>query len=298
MGIISGIMRACLPSPVKKAIMATTQYPRILTGRMRLLPDFIIIGAQRSGTTSFYNYLVQHPCVVRASRKEIHFFDNAFGKGLNWYRAHFPTRLYRHYVRRAQGKHLITGEASPYYIYHPQVPRRISEVAPDAKLIAFLRNPIDRAYSHYHLKVKLGFETLSFEDAIEQEEERLRGEVEKMLEDETYHSYNHHHFSYLAKGVYVDQLKMWLDFFPPEQMLIIQSENFYANRTAVLNKVVKFLGLPIWQPKEKVYRKLNTLAYPEMKPESRECLVEYFRPHNERLYQFLAKLSYDPIRWE
>jgi hypothetical protein len=167
------------------------------------IPRFIIIGAQRCGTTSLYSYLIGHPYVASALQKEIHFFDLNFKKGVSWYRTQFPQL-------GEQG--FITGEGSPYYIFHPHVPKRIFDTVPRAKLILLLRNPVDRAYSHYHHEVKLGVEPLSFEDAIDREEERLHGQGEKIIADESYYSFNHQHYSYLCRGVYAYQLTVWNSF--------------------------------------------------------------------------------------
>ncbi len=148
-------------------------------------PRFLIIGAQRSGTTSRYEYRLVHPRVAPAARKEIHCFDLRFDKGMDWYRAQFPDC--------AGG--LVTGEASPYYVFHPHVPERVRRHLPDVKLITLLRNPVDRAYSHYQHEVRLEREPLSFEEATEREGERLDGELDRMLEDESYYSLRHQHYS-------------------------------------------------------------------------------------------------------
>ncbi len=257
-----------------------------LTARVRMLPDFIIIGTQKGGTSSLYDYLAQHPCIAPALESEVHFFDANFHKGINWYRAHFPSLLYRDYVRKVQGRQLITGEKSPYYMFYPHAPRRIFETLPHVKLIVMLRNPVDRAYSHYYHQVRKGRETLSFEEAIAAEPERLKGELEKILEDERYTSYSHVHFSYLSRGIYVDQLKVWMRFFPREQFLILKSEDFFADPPAVYRQVLAFLGLPDWELRN--YKKHNVGRYSEMDPATRRRLVEYFRPHNQRLYDYLG----------
>ena len=142
---------------------------RLASGHMRSLPDFIMIGGMKCGTTSLFQYLQQHPGVSRVYVEEVHFFDLHYGRGLNWYRAHFPVK--------GKGEATICGDDSPYYIFHPLVPARVREDVPGAKLIALLRNPVDRAYSHYHHELRRGREDLSFEKALDREEERLEGEV-------------------------------------------------------------------------------------------------------------------------
>src|SRR5437588_2037479 len=167
----------------RNSLNASSQTYRTMTNQVRLLPDFLIIGGQRCGTTSLYYYLINYPGISPACTKEVHFFDVNFEKGPGWYRAQFPTVIGKSYAKYARKHSLITGEASPYYLFHPHAPRRISALIPKVKLIALLRNPVDRAFSQHWLEVQSGYETLSFKEAIESEQERLAGEWEKMLED-------------------------------------------------------------------------------------------------------------------
>jgi len=252
---------------------------------MRLMPDFIIIGAQRCGTTSLYRCLSKHAYVTPALRKEIHFFDINYRNGMTWYRAHFPS-FWTKIFRQSRKSCFITGEASPYYVFHPHAPRRIASVIPSVKLIVLLRNPIDRAYSHYHHAVRQGLEPLSFEDAIEKEEGRLSGEMEKMLKDENYYSYSHQKYSYLSRGVYADQMKAWMTLFPDEQILTLNSEDFYTNPQVVVDRVFQFLNLPGWEVEEDI--KYNIGTYIPMDPKTRGRLMDFYREHNERLYELLG----------
>lgn len=270
-------------SLVEKVYRGTTSW-------FRLLPDFIIIGTQRGGTTSLYSYLASHPSIGPASTKEVHFFDNKFPKGLTWYRAHFPSTLEKYYVERVHGRKFITGESSPYYLFHPHVPKRVAQAVPQAKLIVLLRNPIDRAYSQYNHEVDGGRETLpTFEEAIDREEERIAKEREKLLHDEYYVSEHHRHHSYLAKGMYVDQLLNWMTYFPREQFLILRSEDFYANPARGLQQTLDFLDIPqtTLTSDEQEYKQYNNKTFTKMNPDTRKRLIHYFRPHNERLYDYL-----------
>ena len=259
---------------------------------MRLLPDFLIIGTQRGGTTSLDRYLAAHPCVGSAANKDLHFFDRRFDKGLAWYRGHFPTHIEKYYAERLRGRAFVTGEASPSYLFHPHAPRRIAKALPHAKLIVMLRNPVDRAYSQYHHAVELGHETISsFEEAIKGEEERTAREREKMLQDEHYYSEQYKHLSYLSKGIYVDQLQAWMNLFPRKQFLILKSEDFYADPESSFKDVLAFLNLPEveTQTHKKKYKQYNNNAYSaRMDPATRKRLLEYFEPYNARLYEFLG----------
>ncbi len=237
------------------------------------MPDFLIIGAQKCGTTSLYHYLSQHPQIRTAAQKEVHFFDLFFSKGVDWYLEKFPSRT--------AGAGWLTGESSPYYIFHPLVAQRVWRLFPEVKLIVLLREPVARAWSHYHHEVRLGYEKLSFEDAIALEPERLQGETEKILADETYYSFNHQHCTYLSRGAYAEQLLSWMELFPKKQFLILKSEYFYANPAESVKQVLEFLGLPDCRLPE--YRKYNAGEYPPIGDSTQRYLREYFQPHNQRL---------------
>lgn len=159
---------------------------------------------------------------------------------------------------------------------HPHAPERILEHLPQFKLIAILRNPIDRPYSHYQHSIK----------AIDKEEERLQGEEEKMIKDEKYYSFPHRAHSYLSRGIYVDQLKVGLSLFSKEQILIIKLENLYPDPSPIFNKVLKFLEVPEWEPKN--YKEYNNGFYSKIDPANRKRLNDYFEPHNQRLYEYLG----------
>ena len=211
----------------------------------------------------------------------MHYFSLRFDQGLDWYRSCFPA------PRQENGRSTITGEASPYYLFHPHAPRRMAEAVPRARLIALLRNPVDRAYSHYRMIVGFGREPLPFEEALTAEEARLSGEKAKMLADERYHSFAHQYLSYLSRGIYVDQLIHWSKFFSDEQMLVLKSEDFFERTPETLKLVLDFLGLPDWEPE--AWKIILKGEYDqEMDPATRRRLEEYFEPHNRRLYEYLG----------
>jgi hypothetical protein len=231
-------------------------------------PDFIIIGAQKGGTTSLYRYLTEHPDVAGASKKEVHFFDRQYKRGMSWYLSHFPER----------GAAAVVGEASPNYLFHPEVPARIRRDVPNAKLIALLRNPVDRAYSQYQMRLRrVG--TKTFEEDIDQEFERLQ-----TLDCVPGPEKGHH--TYVARGVYVDQIQRWLAEFPREQLLVLKSEAFFARPEEGIAQTLAFLGLPAWSPDH--YEVHNPGSYADMAPETRQRLAAYFSPHNQRLYELLG----------
>jgi hypothetical protein len=248
---------------------------RIETAHLRQLPDFVIIGTQRGGTTSLYRYLTAHPDIGSALRKEVHYFDHYYEKGLDWYLAHFPVR----------GEAPVVGEASPSYLFHPDVPERARAAVPRAKFIALLRNPADRAYSQYQMNVRKGFESLSFEDAIKKEPERLS-------RSEDLASLTWRHCSYLKRGLYVDQLKRWMSLFPHEQFLILKSEDLYEDPERILRQSLAYLGLRPWSPAR--FKAHHLVGYPDINPSIRKRLTEYFAPYNQQLYNFLGR----DLGWE
>jgi Sulfotransferase domain len=245
------------------------------------LPDFLILGTEKGGTSTLYWALCQHPLVEPATKKEVHFFDSRrwFDKGVGWYQSQFPAP-----PPSGNGRKAIAGEASPYYLLHPHVPRRASTTVPDAKLIALLRNPVDRAYSAYRHKVRRGQETLSFEDALAAEEERTSDELEKMLADDSYRSRAYPLYSYQARGIYVDQIKRWHEHFDPDQLLVLKSENYFVDPKGTIGRVHEFLGLP---KSDVVIERRKKQPYQPMDSTTRRRLEAYFEPHNQRLYDYL-----------
>lgn len=211
-----------------------------LTGATPMLPAFLIVGGKRCGSTSLYEYVARHPSVLPSRvKKGTHYFDVNFPRGFGWYLSKFPTR-----PRRVEegATSVITGEASPYYMFHPQAPTRIAAALPTVKLLAVLRDPVERAWSHYRYSVQRGFETLPIEEALDREPERLAGEVERML-DPAYQSYAHRHHTYLSRGHYAEQLQALYALFGPERVYVLQSEAMFANPEAALQGVFGFLGL-------------------------------------------------------
>lgn len=258
---------------------------RYITGPLRVLPDFIIIGCQKCATTSLYDYMIQHPNIFSASEKEIHYFDSNYNVGITWYRSFFPTIFQKKFLQYRKQK-FTSGEASPMYIFNSVAAKRISELLPQVKLIAILRNPVDRAYSHYNMQVKNGYESLSFEDALAIEEKRIAGEREKELQNENYVGINLRDFSYLSRGIYIDQLEHWMKYFNRKQFLILTTEELEDNPINTMNKIFEFLDLPSYEIKN--LKRMNVGEYKIMSHETRKMLIEYFKPYNERLYKFLG----------
>ena len=232
------------------------------------LPDFVVIGAAKSGTTFFYHLLSRHPHVQPAVVKEPHYFNRLFEEGTEWYRGCFPK------PRWEDGRMTITGEASPGYIWHPLAPERMAEVIPQARLIALLRNPVDRAYSDYHQRKKNGRAAQTFEQV-----------AQAAFKDPL-----HPAPSELAMSIYVDHLLHWSKFFPKEQILVLKSEDLFERPVETLKLALDFLSLPDWEPEaSELGDRRNAGKYGQgMDPAIRQRLEEYFEPHNKRLYDYLG----------
>ncbi|MHA1868936.1 MAG: sulfotransferase domain-containing protein, partial [Candidatus Heimdallarchaeaceae archaeon] len=234
-------------------------------------------------TTSLYNYLILHPKIKPSFKKEVHYFDNNYTKGLNWYKSHFPVKL-----RNDEQ----TGEASPYYIFHPLVPKRIYETTKnisgleEIKFIVLLRDPVERAISHYKHEVRIGAEKLSIREAFRLEQKRLENEERKMITEKDYYSYAHQHFSYLERGKYVVQLKRWFSYFKKRQFYITSSEKLFNNPEITYNEITEFLEIPKYNGLDfQIYNKTENI---EVDPDIKFNLKEFFRPYNKELQNFLG----------
>lgn len=252
---------------------------RVVSARWRVLPDFVILGTQRGGTTSLFDYLARHPQVFPAFRKEVHFYDLHYSRGLDWYRAHFPL------VRQMSEGH-VTGEATPNYLVHPEAPRRLQSVTPDARLVVMVRNPIERAHSSWRLLSQRGLETASFGDAIareQRESDPLIGETSGAPEKVG----TALKFLYLAKSRYADQMERWLEYFPLERFIVIASEDMFGQPLKVFFNLSEFLGIDPWDPTS--FPALNRTAPTSIDPGLRQELTDYFRPHNRRFEELLGR---------
>jgi len=264
----------------------------VATSGPRRGPDFVIIGAKRGGTTSLYNYLLEHPSIRplfpgRQHIKGVHYYDSNYARGLRWYRSHFPLQAGGRQLARPDLRPAIAGEASPYYLFHPLAGERLAHDFPGVRIIVSLRDPIERAYSHYKEAVYHGRETLSFEAALEAEGERLRCEAERIAAEPGYLSVTHEHLSYLAQSRYLEMLPRWFSLFPREQFHIMASEEFYGDPDRHVNEIWRFLGLA---PRMLVSRERhNHQPARDIRPETRQRLQEVLADHNRGLEELLGR---------
>jgi Sulfotransferase domain len=277
--------------PVKPAAQRAARRVSVSTGRLthraRMLPGFLIVGAQRGGTTSMYRTLRQHPAVLRAVlHKGVHYFDTGYEHGLAWYQGQFPLRAQAVLVRRATGETPLTFEASPYYMFHPLAPERISRDLPAVKLLVLVRDPVERAYSAYAHELARGYETEPFERALELEDQRLAGEAERIISQPGYLSLSHQHQAYLARGRYADQLVRLEKLFGSDRLHVVDSGLFFTDPEPVYDGVLEFLGLR--HHGYPVFERHNARPRSPMPEALRAKLSEYFLPYDERLSRWLG----------
>ena len=259
---------------------------RRATAWARLRPTYLVIGAQRSGSTSLHDYLAANPAVLTSVVKEVHYFHRYYEKGPYWYRSRFPLVLRRRWVRRRTGTVPPIGEATPDYLFDPRAPARVHAFDSRMRLIAVLRDPVERAFSHWRMEVRHGLEALSFEDALDREEEELDAGLERLSRTEGYvdEAFSR---SYTARGRYAEQLERWLELFPEEQLLVLSSEELLADPASTLEHVWTFLGVPAWR--SDVPRLRGAQDEASMAPATRERLARAFEPHNRRLEELVGR---------
>ena len=276
------------PAVVQQLGRAASRTVGRWTADRRMLPTFLISGAQRCGTTSMYKTLTQHPQVLPAVlHKGVHYFDTGFRHGLDWYRGHFPTRAAAERAAAAAGGPVITGESSPYYMFHPMAGRRISATLPDPRLIILLRDPVERAYSAFAHESARGHEDQPFDRALQLEDERLAGEEERLAADPTYVSFHHQHHAYVRRGRYIDQLVRLERELGRDRMLVIDSGDLFADPAPVFERVCLFLGLSPWQPER--FDQHNARPRSGWDERLRAAVAQGYEEDDERLGAWLGR---------
>jgi hypothetical protein len=236
------------------------------------LPNAIVIGAAKGGTTSVYRWLSRHPDVCASRVKEVKYFNDHYDKGACWYAAHFV----------GDGRKSVRVEASPSYLWDPRLPERVRSLLPTPKLVVLLREPVDRAWSQYWMRVRHGWERLSFRDAIRREADRF-GLAGPFPADGSVAATVYAHQSYLGKGVYAPQLERWLAAFPRSSFHFIRSEDLFRSPAAVLGELLRFLGLAPLALNDLLPQ--NAGRYPPLDAEFRHELDACFAASNRRVEQ-------------
>lgn len=239
-----------------------------------MVPGFLVVGTKRGGSTSAYHWIARHPEVAPCrTQKGTHYFDVNHARGWRWYLSGFP---------KPSPAHRLTGEASPYYMFHPLAPQWIADELPEVKLVVVLREPVARAWSHHQYELARGNETLDFEAALDAEDSRVAGEVERIVADPRYVSDAHRHHTYRQRGHYADQLHRLYSLFSPKRVLVLQSEALFADPHDQLERVWRFLGLS--SVRLDGLQPMKAGRPGAIPPSAVHRLQEYYRDHNERLY--------------
>lgn len=261
------------------------------TAQDRLAPDCLLIGGQRCGTTSLFRALMQHRRVVRPSfHKGVNYFDINYHRGPAWYAGHFPLR--RTASRRVPpGAKPVVFEASGYYMFHPLALERAVRDLPNVKLVAMLRDPVERAFSAWKHESARGYETEPFIVALRREDERLAGERERLAAEPSYYSYAHRHYAYRSRGEYFDLLRPVTELIPRSQLHIMYSEDFFSDPDREFAALADFLELPMQHGME--FERFNARPSRSMPQEARAYLSNHFSPRRSQLEEFVGR----PAPW-
>jgi hypothetical protein len=268
-------------------------------------PRFLIIGAQKAGTTALFYYLAEHPYLVESSEKEVNFFapeifigwsehpnhqvlcrgertvfddPPSYRRAEAWYHSHFP-------LPHELGRHRMTFEATAEYLYYPKTAERIFRYDPKMKFVVLLRDPVERAFSAWNMYRGFGSyrpliyspkkENRKFDDAV-------RDEIDAMLRGR-----NNNHSDYVRRGLYYEQLLRYFKWFERDQMLILDSRELRTYAGVVVNKIANFLGLPE-HTHSREWAPMHIGSYEKEMPNATARLLrELYQPHNQRLYELL-----------
>ena len=277
-----------VPPAARRAAHSVSVSTGRLTYWARMLPGFLIVGAQRCGTTSMYRTLSQHPAVLKAVlHKGVHYFDTGYDHGLPWYQGHFPLRAQAAWARRATGEIPLTFESSPYYMFHPLAAQRISRDLPGVKLVVLVRDPVERAYSAHAHELARGYETEPFERALSLEDQRLAGEAERIVSQPGYLSHSHQHHGYLTRGLYADQLERLSEQVGRARVHVVDSGQFFTDPEPVYDGVLDFLGLR--HRGYPAFERHNARPRSPLPEGLRATLSEHFLRSDERLTPWLGQ---------
>ena len=281
-------MSPTLPMGVQRALRRSSRAVGRATAAARMTPGFLIVGAQRCGTTSMYKAITRHPAVLPAVlHKGAHYFDTGYDRGPAWYRGHFPLQATARRVRRETGTPPITGESSPYYSFHPLAGERIARDLPGVRLIMLVRDPVERADSAHTHESARGFEDELFPRALELEEERLAGEEDRLRAEPLSRSYHHQHHAYVTRGRYVEQLERLTGLVGRDRLHLVDSDEFFTRPEKVYAAVLDFLRLPAWRPES--FEQHNARPRASMPTELRTRLEEHFAPYDARLAEWWGR---------
>jgi hypothetical protein len=268
-----------LSKDLKSKVVQSIQFIRShLDPRERVLPDFLIIGVQKGGTTSLFRYLSAHEQVMPSLLKGTFFFYEHFDKGEPFYRANFPLKRNMYHGDK---KNKLTGESTADYIYHYAVPARVASMLPEGKFIAVFRDPVERAISEYFFLERHRKYPKTFHENIREELARLQADIDRQATYEEMYA-KRNAYPHLLRSLYAPQVAHWLDYFPRDQFLFLQSEKLYREPATTMREVYTFLGindeLLDSYPAHNVTKKKNKVA-----EDTKAELRAFFSPYNARL---------------
>ena len=266
---------------------------KMYTSCFRLMPDVIICGFHKTSTTSLHHYLIQHPNIIKPTRKEIGYFSTFFWRGEMWYKSHFPTKFSK--IRKASNNEtFLTLDSDPGCSYHPNSPKRVHDRLPNVKLIFVLRNPIDRAWSEYNQDLRRGWDpNISFEDKIKDDDILFENMIDKL---KNLKRLGHEKYvlplAHISIGKYIIHIENWLKYFPMEQFLFLTTDEINSNLNLALKKIYEFLQIP--ERNIPNLKRQNVGNYPKMDNYTRLKLIEYYKPYNKKLEELLNReLNWD-----
>lgn len=256
-----------------------------LTARWRMTPEVILVGAQRSGTTTLFRMFEAHPQLIRPTQhKGTGYFDDGYGRGERWYRAHFPLRPVARLTGRGRARAF---ECSGYYLFHPLAAQRLARDLPGVQVVVLVRDPVERALSAYRHEAARGFEDLPLDEALACEQERLAGEVERLRTEPGYTSYSHRHHGYLARGRYAEQVRRFVQELGPGRVHVVDAGAFFARPQEEYVRLQQSLGLEVHVPDR--VEQWNARPGGDRLPAGRRArLLEHFAESDQELAGYLG----------
>lgn len=289
--MVTEAVRAAAPSGLRRFARSTYVELGRRSASFRLAPDFLLIGGQRCGTTSLFRALMQHPQIVRPTfNKGINYYDINYHRGAAWYQGHFPLAAVAK-KRVPAGTKPLAFEASGYYMFHPRALERIARDMPQVKLVAMLRDPVERAFSAWKHEKERGFEEEDFLAALGLEESRIAGEAERMVSEPAYESYSYRHHAYRARGEYLSQLAPAAALLGRDQLHVMYSEDFFAYPEEEFARLTDFLGARAHTLTR--FERYNARPSTSMPIEARRLLSEHFADQRAPLETFVGR----PAPW-
>lgn len=270
-----------MPARVVRAARAVLLGWGWVTADLRPPPEIVVVGAQRAGTTTLFRLLSDHPQLRRPTvDKGTGYFDDGYGHGRRWYRAHFPLRI-------AGTRRRAAFECSGYYLFHPLAADRIARDLPDAQVVVMVRDPVARAHSAHRHERARGFEELPFAEAVAKEAVRTAGTAEALVADPRTRSFAHRHHCYLQRGEYALQIQRFVDALGPDRVHVVDADALFADPVSEWVDLQRRLGLDVHRP-ETVGR-WNERPGAPLPHDLQRSLRDHFVEHDAALERLMGR---------